>query len=262
MGWLRRGKEKKRGAPAPDEVRGALAELRGRIAQNMVEGQWGAVTDDVALALQLLRDTSGIVPVTHSLLAELYSHWSLAINGQRRYEEAFAMLQSAEQLWNMEAPQAVAWAKEQGITLQGEGEEPDLNLILAVLTALSENAARFDSADAGRVLREMIGVADLARREQEGWLARTRLAAWTAEQQAWPTLLALAADMATIARRSRDLNRLLDAMRQFSEAYIGVGQMERALEAQRLVVDVARALDHPSLEREQGELRTLLDAQG
>jgi hypothetical protein len=51
-------------------------------------------------------------------------------------------------------------------------------------------------------------------------------------------------------------------MRQFAEAYAGMGDMSRTIEAQRLVVEIARSTNHPSLEREREELRNLLDATG
>ncbi|HEX8680802.1 MAG TPA: hypothetical protein VF707_00715 [Ardenticatenaceae bacterium] len=264
MRWLRRGegKKEKGGALTPDEARAALADLRQQIAAGMQAQQWSAVADDMVLAMQFLRDTSATTPVTQSTLAELYSQWAIAINEQRRYEEAYTMLQTADLLWNLEHEQAVAWAREQGITLQGEGTAPDLGLVLAVLAALSENAARFDSDDTGRILTQMVAVADLAGDEQARWMSRSRLASWSAEEENWRTLLTLAREMVALAREQGDLLRLLEAMRQFAEAYAGMGDMSRTIEVQRLVVEIARTTNHPSLEREREELRNLLDATG
>jgi hypothetical protein len=90
------------------------------------------------------------------------------------------------------------------------------------------------------------------------WKARQELAAFRAGEAEWQGLLEIAREMGKVARQRQELPGLLATMRYFTEAYVGLQQLDRAVAAQELVVEIARHLDDRSLQDEENELQRLL----
>ncbi len=242
---------------AAEEARAALDTLLRQIQQNMAVRNWDAVDQGTLKTMQLLHKTSELAPVTQSVLAELHGRWGLVMIEQRRFEEAHKHLALAEQLFNVDQGEAVALAARDKITLEGTGPEIDLTLALAVLRALAESAVRIGDPNGGALLVQVVDVADMVGSDEERWEARERLATFTSVAGAWEDLLAIAKDMGRFAQEQRNLHYLLTAMRLFSESYIGIKEMDKAIAAQRLVVDIARFIQDSSLATEEAELSKL-----
>ncbi len=149
----------------------------------------------------------------------------------------------------------------QGITVGGEGEPLDLAIALEVLQALGASMVRFGNPRAGEVLAQVVSVADMNQDEEAQWRARQHLASFTAGLANWQGLLQIAREMGNIARQKQNLPMLLEVMRLMVEAHIGLGRLYRALEAQQLVVDLARRLKHPDLAEEESQLQQLRAAE-
>lgn len=238
-----------------------IAERSARLETAMAAQQWGTVDEESARLLSLLREVSRLAPVTHSFLAAIYGRWGLAMEQQRRYKEAQEQLLAAEALFNMDPEAAVEWAAQQGINIEGEGEPLDLRLAQSVLETLGATMVRFGNPRAGEVLAQVVSVADLNQDEAAQWAARQHLAAYTAGLADWQGLLQIAREMGRIAQSRQSLPMLLEVMRLFVEAYIGLDRLYRALEGQQLVVDLARHLNHPDLAEEEAELKKLKEAE-
>lgn len=254
--WSSKSDEEK-AAAAAQQARHAINGMRLKISRAFQAEQWGEV-DSLSLQMQkLLRERSAQAPVSQSLLAEVVARWGLAQYEQRRFEESVEQLARAERLFNMENAEAAGWAASRDITMEGEGPPLDLRLALRSLRVLSELLVRHGDPRSGAVLDEVVGVADMLQDDEARWEAREKLAVFTTGLADWPRLLVLAQEMGVIARRQRDLTKLMQALRFFAEGYVGQQQLERARDAQRLVVDIARFLNHPDLTEEETELEKL-----
>lgn len=252
----RKGKDRDN-AKAVEQARIAIMELRNRITQNVQAQQWGQVDTDMLTLMPLLRDTSETMPVTQSMMAELHGQWGLTLNAQRRYQEAYKHLLLARELLYADHESAVAWAVGENLKMEGEGGQIDLHLALRVLEALADSAVRLGQPGAGEVLQGVVEVADMVGDQAKRWEARQRLAAFTAGMADWQGLLELGREMGHIARQRHNLPDLLEGLRQVVEALVGLKELDQAIEAQRLVVDIARHLADPSLPDEEKEFTKL-----
>jgi tetratricopeptide (TPR) repeat protein len=224
------------------EARERIEEARARVARNAQARQWGAVEREIAGLMTLLRESSRRAPASQSLLAELHARWGLALMEQRRPEEALKQLRAAEQLFNLDLPDAIRWAADRGITVTEEGDPPDLMLALATFKTLADRAAQKGEPEAGRFLRQVRDVADLIGDETEQWRARRRLALLTAQNGTRDELLEVGLEMGLFAREQKNLSYLLDALQHLAQAFEKMGQGDEAEESRRLAEDVTRFL--------------------
>lgn len=256
---MRWGRQKKDQVALADEARQMFSKLRLEIKQNMEGQEWGKVDNNMLKVMNLLHASSDIAPISQSNLAELYGQWGLSMMQQKRYEEGEKHLRLAQQLFNMEHEAAVSWAANQKITMQGEGEDINVPLALEVLKTLADRALRLGQSDAREMLEQTVKVADILGDHRKSWDARQRLTIFTAGAADWQTLLDLGREMGALAMQQRDLSQLLFAMRQMSEACLGLKLRDQTLDIQQLVVDIARFLNDPSLPDEENELSKLRD---
>jgi hypothetical protein len=261
MRWLRK-ESGENDETAAAEARQRLTHLRESIAVALHHEEWNTADTNIIAAMKLLRETSSVAPVTQSTMAELHGQWGLALNGQRRYDEAYKHLIQAERLFNMDHEQAIAWADSEGIRMEGEGDELDLSLALAVLSTLAEATIRQGQPGAGEMLMQVVEVADMAEDEPMRWESRLRLATFMAGMADWASLMELGRELGAIARERRSLPHLLEAMRQITEAQIGLENLPLAIQAQTLVVDIARYLKDATLADEEAELQKLINSAG
>ncbi len=246
-----------RSAGADADAQQQVEVLHARIRSQFDSQNWGEVEQDTLRLMKLLRLTSPLLPVTQSFMAEVLARFGLALNRQQRSRESYEALSQAEALLNMAPDGATEWAAEQDIVLQGEGEPIDLKLALEALQLFADMALRQGQSRAGDLLDQVVQVADLIGAEDEQWEARSRMATYTAGLADWQGLLEMAREMGQIAGTRRDLRRLLQVMSLFSDAYTGLERVQRAIEAQQLVVDIAHYLNHPELVNEEKELKRL-----
>lgn len=254
MRWIQKGEREEGRA---DEARRALASLQAEIEREMEREQWGAADERLVRAVQLLRAEAPRLSVTQGAMAQLHGRWGLVLLQQRRYEEAHKHLALAERLFNMEIDEAVAWAEQEGINLQGEGDEVDFALALEVLSALADSTVRRGEKGARLVLRQVVEVADMLGNGERAWDGRQRLATYLAGMAAWSDLLQVSREMGALARQQRHLPALLVALQEMAEAYIGLQEMAEAIAVQALIVDISRHLNYPSLASEEAELARL-----
>lgn len=256
---MRWGRKKKDQVALADEARQILNNLRLEIKQNIEAQEWGKVDNDMLKVIKLLHGSSRVAPVTQSTLAELYGQWGLSMMQQKRYEEGEKHLKMAQKLFNMEYEAAVAWAANQKITMQGQGEDINIELALEVLKTLADRALRQGQSNAGEMLEQTVKVADILGDHRKSWDARERLSTFTAGAADWQTLLDLGRQMGALSMQQRNLSQLFFAMRQLSEASLGLKMRDQSLDVQQLVVDIARYLNDPSLPNEENELSKLRD---
>lgn len=256
---MRWGRQKKDQVAIADEARRLLNNLRLEIKQNFEAQQWGKVDSNMLNLIKLLHGKSEVAPVTQGTLAELYGQWGLGMMQQKRYEEGEKHLKISQRLFDMEYETAVEWAANQKITMQGQGEDTNIELALEVLKTLADRALRLGQPNAREMLEQTVKVADIVGDHGKSWDARQRLSTFTAGSADWQTLLDLGREMGALSMQQRDLSQLLFAMRLLSEAFLGLKMRDQSLDVQQLVVDIARYLNDSSLSDEENELSKLRD---
>jgi tetratricopeptide (TPR) repeat protein len=227
---------------ATREARERIEEARARVALNAQARKWGAVEREIAGLMTLLRESSRRAPVSQSLLAELHARWGMALMEQRRPEDALKHLTAAEQLFNLDLPDAIRWAADRGIAVTEEGEPPDLMLALVTFKTLADRAVRKGEPDSWRLLRQVMEVADLLGDEAEQWRARRRLAVVAEEDGESDHLLEVGLEMGLFAREQENLSYLLETLQHLAQAFEKAGHSQEVEESRRLAADVTRFL--------------------
>lgn len=251
------GRNKKQSDDKAPQVIESLEALKRQIKQAYTTQRWNVVDENIVKLLTLLRHNNTVVGIAQSDLAELYAYWGITLQQERRYEEAYKQLQTAEKLLNLNIEQAEAFARQQEITLVGEGESLDMDVILQALEALAEAMIQRGASGTSGVMEQVVKVADIVGNRERQWNARYRLATYTSGLTDWEKLLPMAQELGQYAHRQKSLPSLLIAMRFVVEALIGLQRLDEAKEAQRFVVDLAQYLNDGSLPNEEAEMARL-----
>lgn len=248
------GRNKENAVPREAET---LEKLKRNLKQAYTMQRWDQADDAAIKVLAYLKSHAETIGASQSELAEWHAQRGIALHNQRRYEPAFQQLELAERWLNMSLDEAIAFARQQDITLTGEGESLDTDLALLALETLAEAMVQRGTSGAGQVLEQVVKVADVVGQRERMWNARHRLATYTAGLADWDKLLRMGQELGQFANRHKSLSSLLVAMRFIVEALISMQRLDDARAAQRLVVDIARFINDASLPGEEAEMARL-----
>jgi hypothetical protein len=248
------GRNKENAVPREAET---LEKLKRNLKQAYTMQRWDQADDAATKVIAHLKSHSETIGASQSELAEWHAQRGIALHNQRRYEPAFQQLELAERWLNMSLDEAIAFARQQDITLTGEGESLDTDLALLALETLAEAMVQRGTSGAGQVLEQVVKVADVVGQRERMWNARHRLATYTAGLADWDKLLRMGQELGQFANRHKSLSSLLVAMRFIVEALISMQRLDDARAAQRLVVDIARFINDASLPGEEAEMARL-----
>lgn len=245
------GRNKKDDTPREVET---LEKLKRNLKQAYTVQRWDQADDAAAKLMSHLTSHHATIGASQSELAEWHAQRGIALHNQRRYEPAFQQLELAERWLNMSLSEAGDFAKSQNITLTGEGENLDTDLVLLALETYADAMVQRGTSGAGGVLEQVVKVADVVGQPERMWNARHRLATYTAGLADWDKLLRMGQELGQFANRQKSLGSLLVSMRFIVEALISQQRLDDARAAQRLVVDIATFIKDSSLPSEEAEM--------